>query len=47
MKQLDAADHKDDQVADNTPIEDKITGLKQKLAELNELKEAVNNLPEK
>ena len=47
MKQLDAADHKDDQVADDTPIEDKITGLKKKLAELNELKEVVNNLPEK
>ncbi|MCP4433194.1 MAG: IS1182 family transposase [Gammaproteobacteria bacterium] len=47
MKQLDAADHKDDQVADDTPIQEKIDGLKKKLAELNELKEVVNNHPEK
>lgn len=47
MKQLDAADHKDDQVVDDTPIQEKIDGLKQKLAELNELKEVVENHPEK
>jgi hypothetical protein len=47
MKQLDATDHKDDQAADDTPIQEKIGRLKKKLAELNELKEVVNNDPEK
>ena len=46
MKQLDAADHKDDQVADDTPIKEKIDWLKQKLSGLNELKEVVNNHPD-
>lgn len=47
LKQLNAADQKDDQAADDTPIKDKIDWLKNRLTELKILEQAVNNHPEK
>jgi len=46
LKQLDVADQKDAQAADDTPIKDKIDWLKNRLAELKALEQAVNNHPE-
>ena len=47
LKQLDAADHTEKQITDGRSVQDKIDGLKQKLAELKTLEEEVNNHPDK
>ena len=47
LKQLDAANQKDDQVADGRSVQDKISELKQRLSELKALEEEVNNHPDK
>ena len=47
LKQLDAADQKDAQVADDRSVQDKISELKQRLSELKTLQEEVNNHPDK
>ena len=47
LNQLDAADQKDAQVADDRSVQDKISELKQRLSELKTLQEEVNNHPDK
>ncbi len=47
LKQLDAADEAEKQVADGRTVEDKISWLKNRLSELKILQEEVNNHPDK
>ena len=47
LKQLDAADQKDDEVADDRTVQDKIGELKQRLSKLKALQEEVNSHPDK
>ncbi len=47
LKQMEAADSAEDQNVDDRSIEDKITGLKQKLSELKALEVKVNEAPDK
>mgnify|MGYP003987892097 FL=1 len=47
LKQMEAADSAEDQIVDDRSIEDKITGLKQKLSELKALEVKVNEDPGK
>jgi len=47
LKQMDAADSEENQTADDQPIEEKITKLKQKLSELKALEAKVNDHPDK
>ena len=46
LEQLDKSDKEDDAVIDETPIKDRITWLKKRLAELRTLEEEVTNNPE-
>jgi len=47
LKQMEAADSAEDQIVDDRSIEDKITGLKQRLSELKALEVKVNEAPDK
>jgi len=47
LKQLDAADQEEKQVADETSVKDKIAWLQKRLSELKVLEEQVNSHPEK
>jgi transposase len=47
LKQLDATDQAENQVTDDRSVQEKISGLKQRLSELKALEEAVNNHPDK
>jgi transposase len=47
LKQLDAADQADNQLSDGRSVQDKIDGLKQRVAELKTLEEEVNSHPDK
>ncbi len=47
LRQLDAADQSENQVTDDRSVQEKISGLKQRLSELKTLEEAVNNHPDK
>jgi transposase len=47
LQQLHAADQKDDQVADDSSVQDKISWLKKRLSELQTMEEAVSNHPDK